>query len=90
MITNVTNFTLYQIENEIDRYKVTVVSESGDLVEVTEQYEVVACQDDRGRPGFAVFFRERPAERAEPRKPDEDPADTVLASDCHCYDGGRK
>lgn len=73
----VLNVTIYGLEGEMDRYKVTTVRD-GKLVEITEHYELVACADENGRPGWAVFVRTSPVERhVGPVRRDEDPEDVV-------------
>lgn len=41
-----------------DRFKVMVPDEAGDLIDLTEQYDVAACMTEDGRPGFTVVSKE--------------------------------
>ena len=81
MITDVLCVTLYSIDGEVDRYKVTALKD-GKLVEVTSEFELVAAETEDGRQGWAVFPRLAPVEEHEgPVNKDEDPPDVVLAED---------
>lgn len=57
--------TLYRDEEGNDRYMVTSpsVDNPGQVADLTQHYELVAMEDDKGRSGFAVFKREQDPER---------------------------
>lgn len=52
--------TLYTTDDG-DRFKVMAVDDQGDLVDVTDGYEVAACATDDGRVGFTVVPKEKAA-----------------------------
>lgn len=51
------HITVYALEDQVDRYKVsTVCPDSGELLDVTDQYDVVAMASEEGQEmGFAVL-----------------------------------
>lgn len=79
MITNVLSVTLYTVDGgDCDRFKVTTV-EDGKVLDVTLNYEVLTCESDDGRRGFAVVPSSKPYETftGTPTR-DEDPRFVVL------------
>lgn len=46
------HITLYQDDADNDRFKAIAVDDQGDLVDVTDEYELVACATEDGRVGF--------------------------------------
>lgn len=91
MIESVVVLTLYGIAGEPDRFRVSTLDDSGEMVDVTLQYELLPCSLEDGRVGFAVVKRTEPWPVAEPRRPDDDEGAKIAVDseipELHCFDG---
>ena len=50
--------TIYA-DGDDDRFKVMVPDDDGNLIDLTEQYEVDACATEDGRAGFTVVAKDK-------------------------------
>jgi hypothetical protein len=49
--------TIYA-DGDDDRFKVTVPTKDGELIDLTDQYEVNSCATEDGRAGFMIVSKE--------------------------------